>query len=451
MTRRAAALLVALLTAPAAGATPPHAGQDAEEQRYDLRAGAWDRSVQLERAGQLREARALLVRAWGEPPTGYEVSVRLAWLSLRLGDARRAVREYHRARMLPGAGPEATRGLSSALTLEGYNELAAGDPGGAREDWRQALELDPSQADARHGLDLARAQRVDPELWGGYLGERFNGTQGNGFSIFTVLPLQLSDHFRLRAAYRFSWLELHGPRSSSSSQALGTAAMGPGGGAGGMGPGGGSGSGSGGQSSSGASSSARNPWHEHDAYLGFGFGGTHAWLDLLGFALFPSDEPSVPGQAAELRLGRRFGITTLEATLHREQGWNGQVAPRLFAWPVTWLGLSAGPRFTFDDQGQPASGEATLALLTGPVHIYVRGHIGTQRWPVSPAIPLVLATDQDLPLGGSAALLFRLSSRWTLGLSSELERLALGEVHGTYTSFAAGLRWSPRFWKEKSR
>ena len=431
----ARAALALVLLSSAAAAAPPRA--PADQHTYDLRAGAWDCSAELERAGHPREARELLVRAWGREPAGYEVSVRLAWLSLELGDAARAVREYRHARTLPGAGPEAAQGLASALTLEGYDELEDGDRGRAREHWRAALALDPAQDDAQKGLDLARAQRIDPELWVGYLGERIGTTQGGGFSVFALIPLQLSDHFRLRAAYRVSWLDLHGPTNGATSTALGTAGMGPGAGAG-PGPGPGNGT-------SAATASGETLWHEQDAYLGFGFGGRYAWLDLLGMALFPSDERAVPGQAAQLRLGRRFGVEAFEATLRRQRGWNVQVAPRAFVWPVDWLGLWAGPRFTVDDQGDPESIEAGVTLATRPFQLYVSGHTGTQRWPVSPAIPLVLTLDQDLPLGGSAALLFAITPEWTLGLSSELEKLSAAGEDGNYTSFAAGLRWSPRF------
>ncbi len=436
----ARAALALVLLAPAAAAAPPRARAD--PYTYDLRAGAWDCSVELERTGHLREARALLVRAWGREPAGYEVSVRLGWLSLKLGDGARAAREYRHARTLPGAGPEATQGLASALTLEGYDELEDGDRGAARGHWRAALALDPAQDDARKGLDLARAQRIDPELWVGYVGERIGTTQGDGLSVFALLPLQLSDHFRLRAAYRVSWLDLRRTTNGATSAALGAPARrpraGPGSGMGGMG-------GNGGQGANAASTSGETLWHEQDAYLGFGFGGADAWLDVLGMAILPSDERAVPGQAAQLRLGRRFGIDAVEATLRRQRGWNAQVAPHAFVWPVDWLALWAGPRFTIDEQGDPASIEAGVTLATRPFQLYVSGHAGTQRWPVSPAVPLVLTLDQDLPLGGSAALLFAITPHWSLGLSSELEKLSAQGDDGTYTSFAAGLGWSPRF------
>ncbi|MCE7893412.1 MAG: hypothetical protein DYH12_27530, partial [Sorangiineae bacterium PRO1] len=49
------------------------------DAQAEQRVGAWDRSVELERAGDLRGARALLLAAWGSAPESYEVSVRLAW------------------------------------------------------------------------------------------------------------------------------------------------------------------------------------------------------------------------------------------------------------------------------------------------------------------------------------------------------------------------------------
>ena len=172
------------------------------DEALALRAGAWDRSVALERRGELESARALLERAWGVDPASYEVTVRGAWLSLLLGDYDLAVLRYRRAGSLIGAGPEAQKGQASALTGIGYRELEDDEPAAARERFHEALRLDPDQADAAEGLALAPAHRFDPELWGTFVGWSAGGSDAYGGGALIVLPLRLADRYRLRGAYR---------------------------------------------------------------------------------------------------------------------------------------------------------------------------------------------------------------------------------------------------------
>lgn len=315
---------------------------------------------------------------------------------------------FERQRLQPGSG----LGLGVVFALALLASSTSADPPRASVDdlhagaWSRPLDVEQPEPTR----EAARAWRIAPELWTDYVGLRADGTQGGGLSAFTLLPLRLSNTFRLRAAYRFTWLDLYGPAKDGAS---------------------------------GASTREETPWHQHDAYLGFGFGGAYAWLDLLGMALFPSDEHATIGQAVQLRLGRHFGVDAFEATLHGERGWNVQLAPRVFVWPVDWLGLRAGPRFTLDDQGNPGSVEAGATLAMGSFQLYIGGHAGTQRRPVSPTLPLVLTLDEDIPLGGSAALLFQIAPHWTVGLSSHLDKLASGPDRGSWTRFSTGLRWSP--------
>src|SRR4051812_29944902 len=82
---------------------------------------AWDRSLALEAAGHVAEARTVIVDAFGAQPDSYAPCVRLAWLTLQLGDGAGAAELYRKGRQLPGALPEATTGLVSALTMAGYH------------------------------------------------------------------------------------------------------------------------------------------------------------------------------------------------------------------------------------------------------------------------------------------------------------------------------------------
>ena len=66
----------------------------------------------LEKRGNLRQARDLLLRAWGASSDSYEVTMRLAWLSLRLGDLDNARRFYEAATKMPEAEPEAPKGTT---------------------------------------------------------------------------------------------------------------------------------------------------------------------------------------------------------------------------------------------------------------------------------------------------------------------------------------------------
>ena len=53
------------------------------------RAGAWDRSVEREIAGELSEAENIMTRAWGRSSDNYWVALRLAYLALLQGALRR--------------------------------------------------------------------------------------------------------------------------------------------------------------------------------------------------------------------------------------------------------------------------------------------------------------------------------------------------------------------------
>lgn len=422
MSRRVHGLLLPLVhllmvASPAlAQPTLPAAAPLPTDEQLDRRAGAWDRSVELEHQGLLGHARALLLTGWGLGSPSYEVTVRIAYLSLRLEDAETAVTAYERAARLEGAGPEATQGLASAMTQRGYQSFADGDRAEARADWQQALTHDPDQSDAERGLDLARELRFDPELWLAFVAAQGAGADSYGGSLLLHLPLQITDWLTLRGAYR---------HAESSEGVSGPTAAAP--------PGRADGSG------------RRVRGHDDQIALGAGVGTSHFWLEGLGLLLVPQTGKPVGGEAARLRLGHRWGIQVEQAVLARDVGVNGQLMPTAFVWPTAELGLAAGARMTFDDVGTAGAAELGVSIVTDPVELYLRGHLGLERWPVSMDVPLVLSLDQEVIGGGSAAAWFALDDVWSLGLHGQLAAIEHEDDGGIYGSAALGLRASPRF------
>jgi hypothetical protein len=119
----------------------------------DRRTGAWDRSVALERAGDVEAARDVLVAGWGMRPESYEVSVRIAHLTLELGDRPLAKELYTRAARLEGAGSEAELGLEASrsprfigeMWLGGF-DLAGANPSSAGGFGFVGIRFFPSEA-----------------------------------------------------------------------------------------------------------------------------------------------------------------------------------------------------------------------------------------------------------------------------------------------------------------
>lgn len=379
----------------------------------DQRAGAWDRSVRLEKQGKLAQARAELLRAWGTSPEGYEVTVRLAWLSLRLGDSDKAIVWYGRARSLPGAGLESTRGLASAHTQRGFARLERHERHSARQDFRTALALDAAQADARRGLAITGPEsRVDPELWLAYLQHSLPKAKWRGAALFAHLPWHVDDTWRLRLAYRYLALETDyqtedappgGPRLGD----------------------------------------VNTSEHQQELYMGVRFGSPWVDFEALGAAVLPSNGDKVPGAGVELRAGKRFGLLVEGASLGRESGWNHQAIPGLYYWPTDSIGFAVGTRYTTDAVGNALSAWAGVSWCDDRSELHIRGHRGAERWAFSIRQPSILTIDSETTAGGRATLLLPLSRMWQLGLMGELEKLNKVAEPGVYFDVGLGLVWSP--------
>ncbi len=382
---------------------PPASHPAASEER---RAGAWDRSVRLERRGDVAGARRILVQAYGARPETYEVTVRLAWLALRLHQAREAIDGYRRALELEGAGPEAAEGLRSALVLLGSQALARGDRAGARRSYGEALRLRPGDSAATDGLVAAGQERaLSPALWLGYLGGKLDGDWSSAGVLVLQVPIKLTDHLQVRATYRHV------------------------------------------EPLSGSDSSSGSLFGRQDELFGaIGITDRVGAVELHGFAAFPSGKDAIPGVALATRLGWRWGMTLDASALVHSTGWNYQLQPSLFYWPRAWLGLAAGTRVTWDPAGTSASAQLGASLRLGPrVELELEGHLGTERWPLSLTGPTLFALDATFVGGLSAVVTARVHRELTLTLQLQGERLSSNYTTngGSYLCIAAGLRWSP--------
>lgn len=377
------------------------------------REGAWDRSVALEREGKLAEARTVMMRGWPTDGPSYDVAVRIAWLSLQLGDAELAIASYERARTKVGAGPEATQGLASALTLRGWQRKQAGERAAADEDWQRALAIDPSQPDAHAGLEAAPESHFDPELWLAFVGSAAAGKTSYGGAATLLLPFRITDWLGLRLAYRHV----------EASDSVGQGASAPSGRAGGSGK--------------------RARFGQEELWAGLGAGPSWLWIEASGIFLARSGESPSGGEAAAVRLGETWGLRVEEALLTGPRGLSFQLVPTAYVWPVDWLGLGAGARIGWDDLGTTGAGTFGLSVATEDVELHVHGTYGLARWPVDLLTASVLTLDEAVVGGGGLALFFGLGRGWSFGLSGEVDALEseAGDA-GIYGSGALGLRWS---------
>ncbi|MEZ4220676.1 MAG: hypothetical protein R3B13_07075 [Polyangiaceae bacterium] len=375
------------------------------------RTGAWDASVAAERRGDLEAAARILRQAWPQG-AGYEVTVRLAWLAFRAGDLEGAEQLYLRARQLEGADADASKGLVATYTRRGYRELEEGDPDSARNSFRAALTVSPEDPDAKRGLEACRKQPLLAEVWGG--GFYVSGAaKVSGPLLFAHLAFDVSSALRVRGAYRFqSW-------SSTTTTTSSTGFMG-------------------GRNQS----TSKTTLARHEAYVGFGADSRWVGGEVLGLAIFETEQDAVPGEAARLRLGRRLGLTVEQAYLAFPAEAGLQLAPALYVWPSQRIVLTGGARYTHDALGSVWAGEGGVSVLTSPFELYATGHYGRARYPVTVVVPSILGVDGDVRYGGTLTTLFNLSAAFALGLNFEAHRIEQ-PARVTHLGAALGLRLRP--------
>jgi hypothetical protein len=184
------------------------------------------------------------------------------------------------------------------------------------------------------------------------------------------------------------------------------------------------------------------PWTLDEQFLTFARERAFLGGEVVGLRSGTTGRADIWGGAGRLRVGSVWG-GVLEAAYLRASGvaTNLQGRPALFYWPWPALGLQAGARLTKDDRGSSASAGAGLSLLLHPLALYLRGHLGVERWAFDFAGPSIASFDTETSYGGSALLQWSASKTLRLSLLGEGERLRDAGALGSYWSISAGLQY----------
>jgi tetratricopeptide (TPR) repeat protein len=375
----------------------------------EARADAWDRSVARETAGDLPGAEAIMVRAWGGEPENYWAGLRLAYLALLQSRPDEAYDRYQALRQRPEAqgDTDVVRGLASAVAGKGWHLASLGEADRARAEFRRALSIDPDNASAKRGLaTIASAPLVSPELWTGLVGYSLGMYRYQGFALYGDLPVSIGRGFVLRAAGRY----MAAGRSARSVWAFG--------------------------------GRGNSSWTLDEEYLSLARAGGLVAGEIVGARSSTTGQATLWGGAARLRVGT-FAGGLVEASYLRaaELATNAQVVPLLYYWPIEHVGLQAGARVTLDDRGNSVSATAGISLLARPFGLHLRGHAGDERWAFALDAPSIASFDAVTSYGGSATILWSVSSSWRLGLQGEGERLRAEGALGYYWCISAGLQY----------
>ena len=387
----AAAVMMSLNVALRAGAqvsAPPTAQATS--------ANAWQMSLALEGANEIRQARVVLVEAWGERPAFYDVCIRLAWLALRLGESRESVDLYRRARELPGALPEVNTGLTWALTAFGYQQLERGNVPAARRAFAEALTLSPHDPDAAHAVDLVGASHsVAGEAWVGHLTASADSSAAQ--LLYLHLPIRLNDNVSIRAAYR---------HVGSPTAAAGAAGL----------------------------------FGTQDEI--YGAIAVERGVTATEIALFSLSNTlsSSQGFAVSSRAGGHTGIAVTVAGISQSSGWNFQFVPQAFTWLSPYVAIGAGVRFTHDSLLSAASPLVSLTLRMDPVEIDAQAHFGKERWAYSPAGPTILSFLANTSSGVTITGTVQAGKMFTMFGQLQSESITGSTGDSRFTSLAGGLR-----------
>jgi tetratricopeptide (TPR) repeat protein len=386
------------------------AGLARAEEGEALRAGAWDRSVSLQVAGNLAGAEALMLRVWGRSPENYWAALRLAYLALLQEHAEEAEQRYQSLRERPEAegDTEVVRGHASAVAAIGWNLVKQGSITAARAEFRRALAIDPDNRSAAQGLAQAEpAPLVSPEVWTGYFGQALGMYRYRGWALYGNLPVRIGDLFVARVSGRY----LSASRASGRSPwAFGK--------------------------QDGAD------WSLDEQYLSLSRERPLLGGEIVGLRWGTTGQPAAFGIAGRLRAGSTWG-GSLEAIYMRARrvAGNAQLRPALFYWPTRWLGLQAGARLTEDDRGDSASANAGVSLLLHPVALHLRGHAGVERWAFAFEGPTIASFDAETTYGGSATLLWSVGKTLRLALTGEGERLRDAGALGYFWCVSGGVQY----------
>ncbi|MBN2576839.1 MAG: hypothetical protein JXP73_19910 [Deltaproteobacteria bacterium] len=361
----------------------------------------WERSVRLERAGDLRAAEAVLVEAWGKHPDNYYAQLRLAYLALVTKRANAALARYKRARRFPEArdDADAKAGYAAALALKGWKLTRAGKTDRARVYFRRALAVEPKQPDALSGLAVANPPKSQPELWGALVGQSFGSALYQGLAVFAQLPWRFWDRLTVRLAGRhIEWRQTSTPPPwASPEHATG--------------------------------------WTVNEIYGGAGYDTPTLAAEGLAFALASSGSPALAGAGLKLRYGRQWGAFADLAALRSERRFvNLQLRPAAFLAVGDHVLLYAGARLTREQTGQWTSLATGGSLWLGAFAAHLQGHLGTEHWAANLASPSLLSIAPHTRGGASLTATYDVIP--VVRLAGQAEACAI-EAEG-----ATGMFWS---------
>jgi hypothetical protein len=366
--------------------------------------GPWDRSLVLERDGDLAGAEAVVVEAWGKQPDNYFAQLRLAYLALMSGKDRAAIARYARARRFPEADgdEDADTGYAAALALRGWHLAEDGRLTLARTYWQRALAVRPDQPDAKAGLALETKPITQPEVWSALVGQRFGAYHYRGTALFAQLPWRFFDRLTVRLAGRYvAWQQTGRPIQSAPSAS----------------------------------------WSVREIYGGGGYQTRWLSVEALGFASSSTGTPLLSGGGLGLRVGRRWGGAMDVAALHSRGRWANEQL-RLVAWLAVGAGLGclAGTRLTHEPGQFLKSGLVGAWFEGNPVDVYLSGHLGTEHWAADLASPSVLSLSARTHAGGTLSALWSLGQTFRVAGQASLATLDAGGVAGLYWSASLGVQ-----------
>jgi len=371
---------------------------------------AWDRSVALERRGDLAAAERVMVQQYGPTPENYWVSLRLAYLALLQERYQEAVSRYQalRARSEAEGDADLPRGLASALAGRGWKSFKQDDVTQARADFHRALELDPANKSAQQGLRaVSDLPWVSPEVWSGATGHSLGRDQWTGWASYAQLSLSFSHLLTVRAAGRFVHYWDTGRRSPWA-----------------------------------LSNSRLSSYDLDEEFLGIAHEAPWWGGELLAVRSDTSETNAILGGAGRLRLGKTWGATMEGAVLSTKGGpGNLQVRPMAFLWIGKTLGMQAGARLTWDDRGNGVSANAGFSVIVDTFTILIEGHVGDELWSFGVAGPSLMSFEAKTTYGGCGTILWSLGKKWRLALQGEGERLRQEGANGAYWSFSAGVQF----------
>jgi hypothetical protein len=387
-------LLCALLAS--SGVSPRAVAQSAPRTATPAAADVIAQSIALEAQGNLTRARQLMIDAFGELPASYEPCVRLAALALQMRRSSEAVLLYRVARGLPNSQPEAALGLGLALTMHGYERMAAGAYGDARSALVEAMLIDDSNTEARKGVTLLGGPRgTGVDLLASQLRENAGATRAQLYALH--VPVRVDERLALRFAARHL--------TGAGFGALTTAFV-----------------------------------SQTHFYAGLVRDVGRSTVEVMAFMVSGS-APTSLGAAATVRHGGAVGVQGQVASVGLPSGTNIQLVPAVYWRPSMRVNLTAGARITRDPAGTLTSPTASLAVRSDRVSLDVLAHLGDERWAYSSTGPSMQPWLGTAERGISAGVAVRVTRVASVLVQAQAEQ---SSSIGAFRHLGIGLRIAAR-------